>query len=193
MADVVISDLSPITPSTGLVLPVSDGTHTGRVSLSQVCGVMTSAQITSALGYTPQPSLGFTPYNSTNPAGYITAASLPSSQQLIKAWGVFNGNNSIGTNSTIFNSYNINRIYKEGTGKYIVYFQNALPSKNYAVSGTAAKPDANDDANIAVQAGGFNGGASNANTPTAFYLRTVQSHNYTLRDTGFVTFMVAGG
>ena len=53
MADVVISDLSPITPSTGLVLPVSNGSSTGKVTLSQVCGVMTSAQIATALGFTP--------------------------------------------------------------------------------------------------------------------------------------------
>jgi len=53
MADVTISNLSPITPSTGLVLPVSDGSTTGKVTLAEVCGVMTSAQITTALGYTP--------------------------------------------------------------------------------------------------------------------------------------------
>ena len=69
MADVRISDLNALTPSTGLVLPVSNGSTTGKVTLSQVCGVMTSAQITSALGYTP--------YNgTTNPNGYIS--SLPS-------------------------------------------------------------------------------------------------------------------
>jgi len=58
MADVTISDLSPLTPSTGLVLPVSNGATTGSVTLSQVCGVMTSAQITSALGYSPLPKYG---------------------------------------------------------------------------------------------------------------------------------------
>lgn len=55
MADVTISDLSSLTPTTGLVLPVSNGSTTGKVTLSQVCGVMTSAQITAALGYTPLP------------------------------------------------------------------------------------------------------------------------------------------
>ena len=53
MADVTISNLNALTPSTGLELPVSDGSTTGKVTLSQVCGVMTLAQITSALGYTP--------------------------------------------------------------------------------------------------------------------------------------------
>jgi hypothetical protein len=64
MADVTINDLSPITPTTGLFLPASDSSTTGKVTLSQVCGVMTSTQITTALGYTP--------YNSTNPDGYIS-------------------------------------------------------------------------------------------------------------------------
>jgi hypothetical protein len=64
MADITISGLSPITPATGLFLPASNGTTTGNVTLSQVCGVMTSSQITNALGYTP--------YNgTTNPNGYI--------------------------------------------------------------------------------------------------------------------------
>lgn len=59
MADVTISALGALTPTTGLLLPVSNGTTTGSVTLSQVCGVMTSAQITTALGYSP--------YNSINP------------------------------------------------------------------------------------------------------------------------------
>ncbi len=53
MADVTISSLSPIAPATGLFLPASNGTTTGSVTMSQVCGVMTANQITTALGYTP--------------------------------------------------------------------------------------------------------------------------------------------
>lgn len=53
MADITINNLSPLTPSTGLFLPVTNGSTTGKVTLSQVCGVMTSAQIIAALGYTP--------------------------------------------------------------------------------------------------------------------------------------------
>lgn len=66
MADVTINSLSPLTPSTGLYLPVTNGSSTGKVTLSQVCGVMTSAQITTALGYTPVS---------------------PSSNLIAKAWG----------------------------------------------------------------------------------------------------------
>jgi hypothetical protein len=79
MADVTISGLGDITPSTGLFLPASDASTTGKVTLSQVCGVMTSSQITTALGYTP--------FNSTNPGtGSInlpagTTAQRPASPQ----------------------------------------------------------------------------------------------------------------
>ena len=128
MADVTISGLSPITPSTGLFLPASDNNTTGKVTLSQVCGVMTSAQITTALGYTP--------YNgATNPNGYVTASSLPASQQLIKAWANFDGNGATGTNQTIRASYNVSSVYKESDGMYMVYFASALQDANYVVSG----------------------------------------------------------
>ena len=53
MADVTISDLGALTPATGLQIPASNGSTTGSVTLSQVCGVMTANQITTALGYTP--------------------------------------------------------------------------------------------------------------------------------------------
>ena len=69
MADVTISALGDLTPSTGLFLPASNSSTntTGKVTLAQVCGVMTSAQITNALGYTP--------YNgTTNPNGYLNSA-----------------------------------------------------------------------------------------------------------------------
>jgi len=55
MADTTISDLSPLTPSTGLYLPATNGSNTGKVTLAEVCGVMTSSQITNALGFTPVP------------------------------------------------------------------------------------------------------------------------------------------
>jgi len=83
---------------------------------------MTSAQITTALGYTP--------YNSSNPAGYITSSSLQ-----IKAWANFNGNGAVSTNQTIRASYNISSIYKESDGMYMVYFASPLIDANYVVSG----------------------------------------------------------
>ena len=125
MADVTISNLSPLTPSTGLYLPVTNGSSTGKVTLAEVCGVITSTQITNALGYTP--------YDSSNPAGYITSSSLPSSQQLAKAWVNFNGTGGIG-NQTIRAQYNVSSVYKNGTGDYTINFTSAMPDANYVVS-----------------------------------------------------------
>jgi len=141
MADVTISSLSPLTPSTGLVLPVSNGSTTGSVTLSQVCGVMTSAQITTALGYTP--------YNSTNPAGYITSSSLPVNQQLAKAWVYFHGGRNAtdtgtsiqGQNVYIINSYNINSIVRNTDNSFTMNIAPGVFSNaNYIVMGSANNP-----------------------------------------------------
>lgn len=61
---VKISQLPASSPNGSLVLPVSDGITTGKVTVSQVCGIVTAGQITTSLGYTP--------YNSTNPNNYIS-------------------------------------------------------------------------------------------------------------------------
>jgi hypothetical protein len=50
--------------------PLFSGSHSGNGSgLTN----FTAAQINGALGYTAQAALGFTPYNSANPAGYISS------------------------------------------------------------------------------------------------------------------------
>jgi hypothetical protein len=126
MADVTISELSPLTPSVGLTLPVSNGSTTGNVTLSQVCGVMTSSQITTALGYTP--------YNgTTNPNAYITASSLPVSQQLVKAWGVCN------SAGTLIKGYNMASAGRFGVGRYIFYFASNMSDANYVAIATPGK------------------------------------------------------
>jgi len=63
MADITINNLENITPATGLFLPASNGSVTGKVTLAEVCGVMTSSQITNALGYRPQPFLKYATAN----------------------------------------------------------------------------------------------------------------------------------
>lgn len=66
---------------------------TSRFNVASINTSLTSAQVTSALGYTP--------YNSTNPSGYITSASL--SSYLPLSGGTLTGNLS-GTTGT-FSSY----------------------------------------------------------------------------------------
>ena len=128
MADVTISGLSPITPTTGLFLPASDSSSTGRVTLSQVCGVMTSSQITTALGYTP--------YNSSNPAGYITASSLPATQQLAKAWVSFTGVGTNGQPVTTLDKYNVSSVVKNTINSWTINFPaGTFSNANYIVTG----------------------------------------------------------
>jgi len=136
MADVTINNLSPITPTTGLFLPASDSSTTGRVTLSQVCGVMTSAQITTALGYTP--------YNSSNPAGYITSTSLPASQQLARAWVCFDGTGIVSTNQTIRSAYNVTNVLKNAIGDYTIYFTaGTFTDTNYCIICSTSTPNQN--------------------------------------------------
>ena len=130
MADVTINALSPITPATGLFLPASDSNTTGRVTLSQVCGVMTSAQITTALGYTP--------YNgATNPNGYITNTNA----SVAKAWVNFNGTvvTVVGAESRceIRSSYNVSKVVRNTTGDYSVYFTTSFANANYCAQVTS--------------------------------------------------------
>lgn len=142
MADITISNLNNITPSTGLFIPATNGSTTGKVTLSQVCGVMTSAQITTALGYTP--------YNSTNPAGYITSSSLPSSQQLAKAWVYFHGGRNVsntgasttGANVYIISSYNVSSVLRNADNTFTLTFPSGVfNNANYIAVGTSNNPD----------------------------------------------------
>jgi hypothetical protein len=176
MADVTINQLTSQAPTTDDLFPFSTAVSpsTYKASLAQIKTALAIPTAVSQL---------------TNDSGYITSSSLPTSNQLVKAWGVFNGSNNDLTNCSIFSSYNINRVYKRGNGRYTVYFQSALPSKNYAIAGTAQKYDSNDDGNIYVQAGGT---TVNVNTTTEFYLDTVTNYNYPT-SSGIISFMVVGG
>jgi hypothetical protein len=108
---------------------------------SQLIASLTSSQVTTALGFTPYNStnpsgylvsitsgqittaLGFTPYNSTNPSGYLTSSTGVTS---------VNGNHGaitipiIGTTWTSFTQAqrDMNTTYTNNTGKIIQVFPN---------------------------------------------------------------------
>lgn len=145
MADITINNLTGQAPSLTDVFPFSTtgvGPATYKATLSQLKSSMslnnvenkssatirseiTSSNVTTALGYTP--------YNSTNPAGYITASSLPSSQQLAKAWVVFNWN---GSAVVIRASYNVSSVTRVFNGTYDIAFPVGLFSDGfYAIAG----------------------------------------------------------
>jgi len=120
MANQRIQDLIPLTPTVNLVLPVSDGSTTGKVSLSDACGVMTSAQITAALGYTP--------VSTTSPS-------------IARAWVNFDGTAGATVGAefrcTVRSSYNVDRVVRISTGDYSIYFTTPMTNANYSVCGNA--------------------------------------------------------
>jgi len=122
MADTTISNLSPLTPSTGLYLPVTNGSNTGKVTLAEVCGVMTSNQIVNALGYTPVQ---------------------PTSPTLAKAWVVFRTNldssgnlSTANTNRYLIASYNVGSVTKNTGGVFTVNFSPYLTTNDYSAQVT---------------------------------------------------------
>jgi len=56
------------------------------------------------------------------------SSSVPASTTVCKAWVSFNG-----SANTIYSSYNISSITKNGTGQYVANITNALANTNYAV------------------------------------------------------------
>lgn len=75
--------------------------------------------------------------------GAVTAAKLSGAQTGTapifgtRAWVVFDGTNTVGTNCTIAGSGNITSVYKNAAGDFTVTFATALPSATYAISGAA--------------------------------------------------------
>jgi hypothetical protein len=146
MADVTINGLGDITPSTGLFLPASDASTTGKVTLSQVCGVMTSSQITTALGYTP--------FNSTNPGtGSInlpagTTAQRPASPQ----------------NGTLRYNTTTQSIEVFTAGSWLNIKPATVPgSVTYTSNGTFIAPAGITEVKVTVISGGGGGAGSNGN------------------------------
>jgi len=118
MANKRIQDLPALTPATTLILPVTNGSTTGRVTISEVCGVITSGQISSALGYTP---VGTT------------------SQAVAKAWVYFDPRRNTSGTVSITNtprliraSYNVSDVTRTGEGLYTVTFT-PMVDTNYVV------------------------------------------------------------
>jgi len=186
---------------------------------------ITSSNVTTALGYTPVQQGGgtgqltnklFIGWSSANLLLQVdntnfanvwpisVSGNAATASNGIKAWGIFDatrnatntGASSIG-DVWLKKSYNISRVSRITTGQFIVYFSTPSPVSdgNYAVSGTAAKMDQNNDGNIAFQAGGYYAGPgqvrANANTSAQFYVVTPVSSSNPL-DSQYVSFMVVG-
>jgi len=74
-----------------------------------------------------------------------TTLSLLSSLPFIpKAWVNFDGRGTIGQNQSIRGSYNVERVYKDSTGNFTIYFASPLSNANYVWHGTAGKTPGKD-------------------------------------------------
>jgi len=137
MADVTISDLIAQAPTTNDVFPFSTAVSpsTYKASLAQIKTALAIPTAVSQL---------------TNDSGYITASSLPTSQQLARAWVNFDGiNGSVVAGEfrcNILKNYNIDRVVRTTTGRYTVYFATPAPDARYVVTGACNFNNANNDA-----------------------------------------------
>jgi hypothetical protein len=56
---------------------------------------------------------------------------------LATAWVNFDGTSAVGTDCTIRDSYNINRVEHTAAGFYTIHFSSSMNTLNYILSGTA--------------------------------------------------------
>ena len=118
MADVTINQLTSQAPGTNDFFPFSTAVSpsTYKASLAQIKTALAIPTAVSQL---------------TNDSAYITAASLPTSKQLAKAWVCFNG-----IDGSIRRSHNITGVTRNTTGVYTLTFATGtMPDSNYSVCG----------------------------------------------------------
>ena len=134
-----VNTVTSVSGKTGAVTLTSSDVGLGSVenkSSATIRGEITSGNVTGALGYTP--------YNSSNPSGYVTSsgsvaqlttASGSAPSYSARAWVNFNGTGAVAIRA----SGNVSSITDNGTGDYTVNFTTAMPDANYSVVGTASK------------------------------------------------------
>jgi len=76
----------------------------------------------------------------------------------VKAWVNFDGTTNVGGNCTIAEDFNVTTVSDEGTGLYIVNFDDAMEDANYAITGVCevqyALGGSARTANLSIQLGG---------------------------------------
>lgn len=113
MADVAISNLENIIPVGTSVVPISNGTQTGKASIA---------------------SLQVDYNNLTNKPTIPTI----NNAQLAKAWVLFNGGSVISGDGSvsIYSSFNVSKVVRTQQGVYAIYLVTPMADTNYAIAGT---------------------------------------------------------
>ena len=170
MANKRIQDLPSLAPANGsLILPVTNGSTTGRVTISEVCGVITAGQISSALGYAPVGS---------------------ASPSVARAWVRFNGPgtsvpaNGANVTNLISASYNISSLYYYDRNGWRAFFTTPFANASY-LCGTGSSSGNNLAHNLI-------GSVSFTTTYVQFYTPNGGNENVTskLLPTGQTSFIV---
>jgi len=145
MADVTISDLNPLSVTSGLLLPVSNGSSTGKITVGNINSLVTKASI--GLGNVEDKSSEtirseITNNNVASALGITGAAPIFG----VRAWVNFNGFNDITntisntfTNRYIRGSGNVSSVMRNAVGDYTITFATPLEDANYCFSFTATR------------------------------------------------------
>jgi len=163
MADVTISGLGNLAVSSELLLPVSNSSTTGKLTIGDINSLVTKTSL--GLGSVENKSsatirgeitssnvttaLGFTPYNATNPSGYITGITSsnvttalgytpipPTSQAIAKAWVSFTGIGTNGQPVTTLDKYNVSSVVRNTINSWTINFTaGTFSNANYIVTG----------------------------------------------------------
>ena len=129
MADITISDLSNLTVSSGLLLPVSNGTTTGKLTIGDINSLVTKTSL--GLGNVEDKS-------SATIRSEITSSNVTNAllKQVVSAWVNFNGKVYDAQGNCLINSqFGIGSVKRNSNGDYTLNFLPALPGSNYALAG----------------------------------------------------------
>lgn len=111
-----------------------------------------------------------------------------------RAWVEFDGINATGSASRIISSFNVSGVTKNAAGNYTINFTNAMPSANYAFSGSCGSEDgqaygAGDDGKVVGNVAGQGNAVRSATQCRVF---TTASGSSTLVASGCVSVMFFG-
>lgn len=202
MADVTISNLTSLTVTGNLLLPVSNGSTTGKVTVGNInslapvqsvaskTGVVTLTNADVGLGNVENKSSTtirseITSSNVTTALGYTPVST--GSSLIARAFVNFNGTTA-GQNQTIRSQYNISNVTRVGTGWYRVAFTNPMPNSNYLVIGNCSAEYGAYWLNVVINSN--NTGGEIAPTASQFDIATVHQTVGGGHDTKYVNLIV---
>lgn len=127
--DTTISELSPLSVSSGLLLPVSNGVNTGKLTIGDVNSLVTK----TSLGLGNVENKSSATIRSEITSSNVTNALL---KQVVSAWVNFNGLIRDAQGNCLINShFGIPSVRRNSSGDYTLNFSPTLPGADYALAG----------------------------------------------------------